>query len=77
MISGNGDQERIATLGGTFDPLHAGHKEYIHLAFEYTGRVLIYVTSDEYTKGTLRDALIFACGKEVMPDEIHFEIARG
>jgi pantetheine-phosphate adenylyltransferase len=50
MFSGNG-QERIATIGGTFDVLHIGHKEYIRLAFEYADRVLIYVNSDEYTNG--------------------------
>ncbi len=50
MFSGNG-QERIATIGGTFDVLHIGHKEYIRLAFEYADRVLIYVNSDKYTNG--------------------------
>ncbi len=44
----NGYQDRIATIGGTFDTLHTGHKEYIRLAFEYADRVLIYVSSDEY-----------------------------
>ncbi len=47
----NGHQERIVTIGGTFDTLHTGHKEYIRLAFEYADRVIIYVTSDEYING--------------------------
>jgi pantetheine-phosphate adenylyltransferase len=47
----NKNQERIATIGGTFDTLHTGHKEYIRLAFEYADRVIIYVTSDEYVNG--------------------------
>lgn len=55
MFSGNGHQEhiaseRIVTGGGTFDTLHAGHQEYIRTVFEYAGRVLLYVSSDEYAK---------------------------
>jgi cytidyltransferase-like protein len=46
----NNDQERLATIGGTFDILHPGHKDYIRLAFEYADRVLIYLSSDEYCK---------------------------
>jgi len=38
----------IATIGGTFNKLHRGHKEYIKLAFDYAKNVLIYVNSDEY-----------------------------
>lgn len=40
--------ERIATIGGTFDTLHAGHKEYIRLAFEFAERVWIYVSTDDF-----------------------------
>src|SRR5574341_1359585 len=47
----NGEQVRIATIGGTFDTLHPGHKEYIQLAFEYADQLLIYVSSDEYCIG--------------------------
>lgn len=45
----NGEVEHIATIGGTFDVLHLGHKEYIRLAFENADRVLIFVTSDDYS----------------------------
>jgi cytidyltransferase-like protein len=38
----------VVTIGGTFDELHPGHKEYIKMAFAHGGRVMIYVTSDEY-----------------------------
>lgn len=50
MFRGNGHQKLIVTIGGTFDTLHKGHKEYIRLAFEYADRVLIYVNSNEYVK---------------------------
>ena len=42
--------KKTATIGGTFDALHAGHQEYIRLAFEYADRVFIYVNSDEYAR---------------------------
>ena len=48
MLSKKGAQVRIAAIGGTFDTLHPGHKEYIQLAFEYADRVIIYVNSDDY-----------------------------
>lgn len=47
----NGHEERLVTIGGTFDTLHTGHKSYIRLAFQYADRILIYVTSDEYVIG--------------------------
>jgi cytidyltransferase-like protein len=50
MEHNNNDQERLVTIGGTFDILHPGHKDYIRLAFEYADRVLIYLSSDEYCK---------------------------
>ncbi len=40
--------ERIVTIGGTFDELHRGHKEYIRLAFEFATRVIIYVNSNQF-----------------------------
>jgi cytidyltransferase-like protein len=44
----NSSSERVATIGGTFDALHTGHKEYIKLSFEFADYVIIYVNSDEY-----------------------------
>lgn len=41
-----------ASIGGTFDALHEGHKEYIQMAFTYANYVFIYVTSDEYAQFT-------------------------
>ncbi len=51
MFLNHRQKERIATIGGTFDTLHAGHKEYIQLAFEFADRVWIYVSSDEFASG--------------------------
>ena len=48
IVNGNEPLRRVATIGGTFDGLHAGHKEYIRLAFEFADNVTIYVKSDEY-----------------------------
>jgi cytidyltransferase-like protein len=42
--------ECIATIGGTFDTLHAGHKEYVRLAFSFSEHVRIYVTADEFAR---------------------------
>jgi pantetheine-phosphate adenylyltransferase len=45
-------QERVVTIGGTFDAMHLGHQEYIRLAFEFGDHVIIYVNSDEYAQGS-------------------------
>ncbi|MEW6069581.1 MAG: phosphopantetheine adenylyltransferase [Candidatus Thermoplasmatota archaeon] len=39
-------------LGGTFDPLHKGHKKLIQKAFEIGDEVTIGLTSDEFVKET-------------------------
>lgn len=44
----NAHNVRIVTIGGTFDTLHIGHKEYIRLALEFSENVWIYVSSDDY-----------------------------
>lgn len=40
--------KRIATIGGTFDALHKGHKSYIELAFEFADEVILYLTAPDY-----------------------------
>ena len=43
---------RVA-VGGTFDPLHDGHKALLAKAFEIGDEVVIGLTSDEMTKGKI------------------------
>lgn len=45
---------RIATIGGTFDTLHQGHKAYIQLAFDFAHYVIIYIKTDAYVNGKKR-----------------------
>lgn len=54
MFCNDSKRERIATIGGTFDTLHAGHKEYIRLAFEFVERVWIYISTDEHANARKR-----------------------
>ncbi|RIK73282.1 hypothetical protein DCC62_17720 [candidate division KSB1 bacterium] len=41
------EKSKSATIGGTFDTLHRGHKEYIRKAFDKATYVFIYITSDD------------------------------
>jgi cytidyltransferase-like protein len=50
MSSQNG-QKRIVTVGGTFDTLHQGHKEYIKLALDFSDYTIIYLSTNEYLSG--------------------------
>lgn len=50
MPSYTSNPKRIATIGGTFDALHKGHKSYIELAFEFADEVILYLTTPDYVK---------------------------
>jgi cytidyltransferase-like protein len=43
---------KIATVGGTFQALHEGHKRYLVIALAVAERVHIWITSDEYARYT-------------------------
>ncbi len=51
MNNRNGEPERVATIGGTFNAMHDGHKDYIKLSFDFAERIFIYVTSDRFVNG--------------------------
>jgi cytidyltransferase-like protein len=53
MIRKSGSKERIATVGGTFDTLHQGHKEYIKLALDFSDYTIIYLSTNEYLNGKI------------------------
>ena len=40
--------QNVVLIGGTFDTLHKGHKEYIKRAFEKADKVFIQLSSDNY-----------------------------
>jgi cytidyltransferase-like protein len=46
--------KKIVTCGGTFNNLHAGHKEYLDLACEFGDKLIICVSSDSHAK-TIKD----------------------
>ena len=41
---------RSALIGGTFNALHEGHRNYIKLAFNFAEEVYILLSSDKYAK---------------------------
>lgn len=47
-------------LGGTFEPLHEGHKKLIEVAIKLGGKdIMIGITSDEMARGRVRSVLPF------------------
>lgn len=41
---------KLASIGGTFNALHTGHKRYIEIAFLTAEKVIIQLTSDKMAK---------------------------
>lgn len=41
---------KTAIIGGTFNAMHQGHKDYIKLAFDFADKVYILLTTDKYIK---------------------------
>lgn len=46
----NGKIRRTAIIGGTFNAMHQGHKDYIKLAFDFADEVFLLLATDEYAK---------------------------
>ena len=46
----NGNSKRSAIIGGCFNALHLGHKEYIKLAFDFADEVFVLLSTDKYAK---------------------------
>jgi pantetheine-phosphate adenylyltransferase len=56
------DAERLVIVGGTFTPVHSGHRALLHKSFQTAshdgpgdGRVLVGLTSDELARETRSD----------------------
>lgn len=48
-------QHKYAILGGTFDHFHAGHKHFINSAFQKAEKVIIGLTTDEFSSAGRRN----------------------
>ncbi len=47
-----GKKRRTAIIGGTFNAMHQGHKDYIKLAFEFADEVIIMLTTDKFAQSS-------------------------
>lgn len=72
--------ERIAIVGGTFTPVHDGHRALLHTTFQTAshdgagaGHVIVALTSTEFAERTRTDAESlgsFAGRRETLADEL-------
>lgn len=46
----NGRIRKTAIIGGTFNAMHQGHKDYIKLAFDFADEVFVLLTTDKCAK---------------------------
>ena len=51
---------KIAATGGTFDYLHAGHKEFLKNIFNHAEKVVVGLTSDAYVQKNKPDKQVAA-----------------
>lgn len=51
-------------LGGTFEPLHEGHKKLIEVAIKLGGKITIGITSDKMARSRIRSVLPFSIRAE-------------
>ncbi len=57
-------------LGGTFDPLHEGHKRLIRKAFSISRKVVFGVTSDKMARKRIRNVLPFTLRVKNLKDYV-------
>lgn len=55
VLSRSGRPYEVVALGGTFDVLHAGHKQLLSEAFRLGDKVLIGVTSDRLVRASKKN----------------------
>lgn len=60
-------------LGGTFDHLHKGHKEFIRFALSLSENLIIGLTSDKYVSKTKNNIQNFEFRKKYLEDFLELE----